>query len=388
MKHLKSITNLCLVLLLTSITTACQTQNTYPDLDDGLYAEFITNKGTMVAKLFYDKTPVTVANFVTLAEGTNPKVTDSLKGKKYFDGLTFHRVMDKFMIQGGDPLANGMGNPGYRFQDEFDLSLKHDKPGILSMGNTGEPASNGSQFFITEVPTPWLDYKHSIFGELVKGLDVQDSISNVAVDQAKKPLEAVVLQNVNIIRKGDAAKAFNAVTVFTEQEPLLDERLNAFKDSKLAQLKEASRQAAKEFLSKNKDYKGEIKEFPTGLVMLYNPKPNAKTPTSSDRVDIMCAGFFEDGNLFYTNMKQVAEAHNQYDKKAEEAGAYKPFTMPYNETAGLVPGFREAMLNMNIGDKARVFIPSYLGYAERGRAPRVPPNTNLIFDIELVGIKK
>ena len=176
-----------------AVMTSCKAQ--YPDLEDGLYAEIITNKGTMIAKLYYDKVPVTVANFVALAEGNHPMVSDEFKGKPYYDSITFHRVMDKFMIQGGDHTATGRGNPGYRFAADFDPELKHDKGGILSMANSGGFNTNGSQFFITEVPYPSLNAFdnegnlkpcdqprvscHSVFGELVQGIEVQDSISNV-----------------------------------------------------------------------------------------------------------------------------------------------------------------------------------------------------------------
>ena len=137
--------------------TSCNDNGKYSHLDNGLYAEIITSKDTMVAKLFFDKVPLTVANFVALAEGTHPMVSDQYKGKKFYNGLIFHRVMDNFMIQGGDPDGNGRGGPGYKFGSEFDNTLKHDKPGVLSMANSGGLNTNGSQFFITDAPTPWLD---------------------------------------------------------------------------------------------------------------------------------------------------------------------------------------------------------------------------------------
>ena len=196
MKIFKTLLTLCVLTLFIGVTS-CQEEK-YSDLGDGVFAEIVTNKGTMVAKLNYEKTPVTVANFVALAEGTHPMVDSTFKGKPYFNGIIFHRVMDKFMIQGGDPTGTGTGGPGYKFGDEFDESLKHDKPGILSMANSG-PATNGSQFFITEGPTAHLDNRHTVFGELVLGLDVQDSISNVAVEpRSNKPLDSIVMEEVNI----------------------------------------------------------------------------------------------------------------------------------------------------------------------------------------------
>jgi len=383
MTYLKQTMKLLMLCLLVA-TTSCQEK--YPDLEDGLYAEFVTNKGTMVAKLYYDKVPVTVANFVALAEGTHPNLSDSLKGKKYYNGITFHRIIDKFMIQGGDPTGTGSGGPGYSFADEFDLDLIHDKPGILSMANAG-PGTNGSQFFITEVPTPHLNYRHSVFGELVMGLDVQDSISNVKPDRTK-PETNVVIQELNIIRKGASAKGFDAPKVFTEQEPKLAEKLQEFQKKVQEKEKEASKVAAQTFLEKHKDYAGEVKESETGMVMILNAKEGGETPTGADKVKIECAGYFEDGRLFWTNIKSIAEANNTYNEEADKQGAYEAFAMPYNNTATLVPGFREAMLSMNVGDKAKVFIPSYLGYGDQGRAPMIPPNTNLVFDIEIIEIVK
>ena len=380
LKHTMKILFLTILLSFTS----CEQQK-YPDLEDGLYAEFVTNKGIMVAKLDYKKVPVTVANFVGLAEGTQPNLSDSLKGKRYYDGTTFHRVIDKFMIQGGDPTGTGSGSPGYKFLDEFHPDLKHDKPGILSMANSG-PATNGSQFFITEVPTPNLDNRHAVFGELVLGLDVQDSISNVAVSQGNnKPVEPVVIESINIIRKGTDAEAFDAAKVFAEDLTKIEERQKQLKEEEQAKMKESAKQAGQEFLKKNEGLEGTVKELPTGLIMIITEAENGVKPNSSQKVLINYAGFFEDGRLFDTSWAEVAKANNAYNEQRDIQGGYKPFPMIYNETAQLVPGFREAMLNMNVGDKAHVFIPSYLGYGANGMGP-IPPNTNLVFDLEITGI--
>ena len=165
--------------------------NQYEDLGEGLFAEFNTNLGTIVVKLSYKRTPITVANFVALAEGIHPDVDSIHKGLRFYDGLIFHRVMNNFMIQGGDPEGTGRGGPGYSFPDEFDETLMHDKPGVLSMANSG-PATNGSQFFITETPTPHLNNKHSVFGEVVLGLEIQDSISNVETGVGDRPISDVL----------------------------------------------------------------------------------------------------------------------------------------------------------------------------------------------------
>jgi peptidylprolyl isomerase len=185
--------------LVAGLVTA--TAQTDKKLADGLYAEMDTSKGKILLQLEFEKTPLTVANFVGLAEGTknyatDPGETPKAQGKPFFDGLKFHRVIPDFMIQGGDPQGNGTGGPGYRFRDEIDPSLRHNRPGILSMANAG-PASNGSQFFITHKETPWLDGKHSLFGHVVEGQDVVNKIE-----------KGDTIKTVKIIRVGDKAKAF------------------------------------------------------------------------------------------------------------------------------------------------------------------------------------
>ncbi|MFN3696071.1 MAG: peptidylprolyl isomerase [Pseudobdellovibrio sp.] len=165
-----------------------------------MYAHFQTNKGNFKVKLFADKAPKTVENFVSLAEGTK-EYTDPKTGQKmtkpFYDGLVFHRVIKDFMIQGGCPLGTGTGGPGYRFNDEFHPELKHNKPGLLSMANAG-PNTNGSQFFITTVPTPWLDNRHAIFGEVVEGYDIVDQIGKTKTGPMDRPVEPIVIEKVTI----------------------------------------------------------------------------------------------------------------------------------------------------------------------------------------------
>ncbi|MDG4716325.1 MULTISPECIES: peptidylprolyl isomerase [Winogradskyella] len=381
----KALTTLIILVVLANIS--CQEK--YPNLEDGLYAEFVTNKGTMLAKLHYDKVPVTVANFVALAEGNHPMVKDEYKGKRYYDSITFHRVVNNFMIQGGDPTASGMGDPGYKFPDEFHPDLKHDKPGVLSMANPGRDA-NGSQFFIMEKEWPSLDNRHAVFGQVIEGMDVHDSISNVKVINPRarnhKPVEDVVITKLNIIRKGKDAKFFDAPKVFEEEMPKMLEKREQQEAEAKKKAEELSKKAREEFLQKNEEIKNSIIKSETGMEMAFTHKGDGVKPTPEQRVKIDCAGYFEDGTLFWTTWKEVAEKNGKYDETQDSRGGYNPFTMPYNETASLVAGFREAMLNMKIGDKARVYIPYHLGYGESGRAPLIPGKTNLVFDIELTAI--
>jgi cyclophilin family peptidyl-prolyl cis-trans isomerase len=311
------------------------------------------------------------------------------KGKRYYDGITFHRVVNNFMIQGGDPTASGSGDPGYKFPDEFDPELKHDKPGILSMANPGRDA-NGSQFFIMEAPWPSLDNRHAVFGQIIEGMDVHDSISNVKVinPAAKnhKPVEDVVITKLNIIRKGSDAKGFDAPKVFEVEMPKIIENRAKLKEEALKKSKELAKQAQIDFLKKNETLTGRRIESPTGMAMIFTNESGGVTPTAAQRVKIDCAGYLENGELFWTTWKEVAEKNGKYDETQDQRGGYVPFTMPYNETATLVAGFREAMLNMNVGDKARVFIPHYLGYGVNGRQPLIPSNANLVFDIQVTSI--
>ena len=170
---------------------------------DKLFAIFKTNKGDLVAELYWDKAPATVENFVGLSKGTtdwtDPKTGDKVTNKPLYSGTIFHRVIPDFMIQGGDPMGNGMGGPGYRFADEFHPELRHSGPGILSMANSG-PNTNGSQFFITEGPTPHLDNRHSVFGKVVKNLDLVGTIARVDRDRRDKPAQDVILKEVVITK--------------------------------------------------------------------------------------------------------------------------------------------------------------------------------------------
>lgn len=332
-------------------------------LDEGIYAEIQTNKGKIVTKLEYEKVPVTVANFISLAEGKNPFVEAQYKGKPFYDGLTFHRVMPNFMIQGGDPLANGLGNPGYKFNDEFDETLRHSKPGILSMANSG-PNTNGSQFFITHTQTPWLDNVHSVFGEVVEGQNVVDSVA-----------QNDVIEKITINRIGPKAKKFDAVKIFKEYYEKAAEEQKI-----MAQKFEATKA---EMVAKIEQLKVNGTKTKSGLIYTYENKGQGEKPKVGSTIFINYAGYFENGELFDTSYQNIAEKYNMLNPQRAAANAYKPFDFKYGDKQGLIPGFIEAFDTMKIGDKILIFIPSKLGYGTQPMG-MIPPNTDLIFEIEML----
>ena len=362
-----------LFLLLTLGLASCQNKNMkkYPELKgkDGIYAEFITNKGTFVAKLYADKTPVTVSNFVDLAEGNNEMVDSIYKGKKFYNGLIFHRIMKDFMIQGGDPLGTGAGNPGYKFPDEFADGLKHDKKGLLSMANAG-PGTNGSQFFVTLVPTPWLDGKHTIFGEIVIGQDVVDSLGIVETN-GSKPVETVTIKEVNILRVGNVH-----LNSFSEN---LEEINKKEAEKQEAKLKVANDTA--EFFA---DLKNKATELPSGVKIFSLEKGNGVKPAEGSKIKMNYAGYLENGTLFDSNREEISKKYNQFDHRRADAGGYAPIETTYGKDAQLIPGFKEGLLSMNMGDKAVIFIPAHLAYGDRGVPNLIPPGSDLVFELEIV----
>lgn len=366
------IINTILLILLLSIG-ACKTAK-YTDLDDGIYADLQTDKGDILLKLEYQVTPVTVANFISLAEGTNPYVEEKYKGKPFYDGLRFHRVVDDFMIQGGDPRGNGSGNPGYKFEDEFpiddngELILSHDGPGILSMANSG-PESNGSQFFITHKETLFLDGKHTVFGYVVQGQEVVDSI-------AKND----VIQHIEIIRVGRDAKAFDAAKEFTDYFEKIEER------EKLAiELKEKEKAKLLQFV---KDNEAGAEQLPSGLKIITIKEGSGEKPAIGSKVDVMYAGYFTSADLFDSNDKDIAKTFGKYDKRRDQMNMYNAIPMDYSPDAPLIPGFREGLQHMNYGDKVLLIIPSHLAYGEQGANGVIPPNTDLWFELEILAQKE
>ncbi len=354
--------------------TGCKSQ--YAELGDGLFADIKTTSGDIIVKLEYEKTPVTVANFITLAEGTSPFVSDSLKGKPYYDGIIFHRVIKDFMIQTGDPTGTGMGNPGYKFKDEFNDSLKHDKKGTLSMANSG-PTTNGSQFFITHKPTPFLDGRHTVFGHVVEGIDVVDTIANIETSQEQmtkdRPLVDVKMNKVEIVRNGKAAKNFDAVQVISDYFKEEEVRIAAFEKMK------------SDFVSTIAEQKEKAEVLPSGLKMLKLEEGDGEKPKIGQKVNVYYAGYLEDGSLFDSNYEEVTKKYGTFDERRKHGGGYQPLAMDYSPDAQIIAGFKEGLQQMKIGDKVRLFIPSHLGYGSQGTGP-IPPNSDLIFDLEITGI--
>ena len=388
-----------LLCALTATVSLAQTKNAKPKpvVLEGIFAEIYTNKGKIALQLEFQKTPITVANFITLAEGKNEYVTNDRKGKPYYDGLKFHRVIANFMIQGGCPLGTGAGDPGYKFKDEFDPSLKHNKPGIFSMANSG-PATNGSQFFITHKDTPWLDNKHSVFGHVIEGQKVVDAIA-----------QDDVIEKVVIVRKGKLAKNFNAEKVFSEYmkiKPELDKkeaeenRIKAEAAAKLESEKRQKEAEAKAIADKEMKEKlgpllaAKVAELaalkakstttPSGLQYSILQKGTGVKPTEGKDIYVHYAGYLEDGTLFDSSYEAINKMYGKFDQNRANQNGYQPFPFKYGSKGGLIPGFLEGINNMNFNDKAIFFIPANLGYGERGAGNVIPPNSNIIFEVEIL----
>ena len=313
-------------------------------LKDGLYAKFFTNKGEILCLLEFEKTPLTVVNFVGLAEGTKELGGGSKPGTRYYDGLTFHRVIPDFMIQGGCPLGTGTGGPGYTFPDEIDPDLRHDAPGILSMANAG-PGTNGSQFFITHVPTPWLDGKHTVFGYVISGQSVVDAIQ-----------QGDVIESIEIIRVGKEAEAFQT------DQAAFDHLLATMKERQ--QEKELAALEAQQAKLET-DYPDAV-TTPSGLkYVVVEPGSGAETPTKGTTVTAHYTGKLLNGQKF----------DSSYDRK-------QPISFPVGDGM-VIKGWDEAFLSMTKGEKRILIIPPELGYGPSGRGP-IPPNAVMIFDVELV----
>lgn len=357
---------LSLVALFFSCNNAATPAPQKADLGDGIYAEIETSKGKIVLQLEYQKTPMTVANFISLAEGTNEFVSAEYKGKPFYNGLKWHRVIANFMIQGGDPKGDGSGGPGYKFADEI-TDLKHTGPGILSMANAGK-GTNGSQFFITHAAQPHLDGLHTVFGHVVEGQDVVNAIQ-----------QGDEIKSIKIIRKGREAKKFNAPKVFKEANE------KAIAEQKRQQ----------EAIAKNKtdkvayfaEMKASSSKTASGLQYKIVKKGNGQKPADGTQVYLAYSGYLDNGTatMFDSSDAETAKAFGNYIPQKDAAKAYKPIPFKTGTKTGMIPGFIEGLEQMSMGDKAIIFIPGHLGYGERGQ-PRaqIPPNADLIFEIEML----
>lgn len=351
------------ILLLSIATLFASCTKSYDNLKEGLYADIETTKGNMIVKLEFEKVPNTVANFVTLAEGKNPFVSEEFKGKPFYDGLKFHRVIADFMIQGGDPNGDGSGGPGYKFKDEFHPDLKHSKAGILSMANAG-PSTNGSQFFITHKETPWLDNMHSVFGEVVEGLEV---INTITADD--------VIEKITIIRIGNTAKKFDAVKIFKN-----------YYSSVAKEIKEAEEKAKQIIENKAKEIttlKATGTKTKSGLIYQILKKGGDKKPSNGTQVFVNYAGYLENGQLFDTSYEDVAKLFGKHNAQRAQQGGYTPIPSTIGNLQ-FIPGFIEGINMMNFGDKLMLYIPSELGYGQQGAGDVIPPNANIIFEVELL----
>lgn len=313
-------------------------------LADGMYAKFVTEKGDILCTLEFEKTPITVANFAGLAEGTKQLGGGGGKeGVRFYDDLTFHRVIDDFMIQGGCPLGTGTGGPGYTFPDEIDPTLRHSGPGILSMANAG-PGTNGSQFFITHVATPHLDGKHTVFGHVISGQDVVDAIRK---DDKIKTIE--------IIRVGDKAKAFKSDQAAFDA--LLESQESRAKEKELKAMEEAMEQI-----------KGQYPDAITtdsGLKYVVVAEGSGDTPAAGAMVKVHYTGKLLDGTKFDSSVDRGT-----------------PIDFPVGQ-GRVIKGWDEALLSMKKGEKRVLIIPANLGYGPSGRGP-IPPNATMVFDVELI----
>ena len=310
-------------------------------MENGIYAKFNTAKGAILVKLTHDLTPGTVGNFVGLAEG-NLENKVKPQGTKFYNGLKFHRVIPDFMIQGGCPQGTGTGDPGYKFDDEFHPSLKHNRPGVLAMANSG-PGTNGSQFYITHIPTDWLDNKHTVFGHVVEGQDIVDSVE-----------QGDILESIEIIREGEEAANWNAIEAFITFKGARNKRDIALK---------AEAEAAMEKLAAG------FEKTESGLRYQFIQRGEGKKAESGKTVAVHYEGSLENGKVF----------DSSYPRK-------KPIEFRLGQ-GQVIEGWDEGIALLQVGDKARFVIPSHLGYGSRGAGGAIPPNATLIFDVELMEVK-
>lgn len=312
---------------------------------DGVFAIMETSRGSIVLELFYDKTPLTVTNFVGLAEGT----LDATKGKHFYDGLTFHRVISDFMIQGGDPEGTGRGGPGYRFADECRDDLVFDKPGYLAMANAG-PGTNGSQFFITHVPTDWLNGKHTIFGQVV------NEDSQKVVNEIKQNDKILKL---TIVRQGENAEKFTATQA--DFDSLVAEASKKAEEAKKAAAAAKIKEVEAKFPGFDKDSNG---------IYFKTTKEGSGSKIGGKRaVAVEYKGYFVNGQVF------------------DQSKGRGPLEFT---TAGgqMIPGFDIMVQDMKLGEKRTIVLPPSQAYGEGGIPGVIPGGAYIAFDVELTKVKK
>jgi len=327
----------------------------------GLYAVLSTSLGIVICALEFEKTPVTVGNFVGLAEGRiqflEPR-TQEWVSRPYYDGMKFNRVVKDFVIQGGDPLGDGTGGPGYVFIDEFHHDLHHDRPGILSMANSG-PGTNGSQFFITLAKLSYLDNRHTVFGHVVHGMDVLQRMANQPMTGADNstPVVEVVLRKVSVIRRGASAEKFDPVAAFERQDEIMAER-------------EVQRQVrAAQFRAELDQEMLHAQATESGVKFVVRSEGQGVLPERGDQVLVHYVGFLEDGTKF----------DSSYDRG-------QPFQFPVGQ-GRVIPGLDEICLHMRPGEKRRVLVPASMAYGDKGsKRFGIPPKALLIFDVELIEV--
>ena len=344
-------------------------------LEDGLYGFFKTTQGDFVVKFEDKKAPMTTANFIALAEGRHEDVSEEFKGKPFYDGLKFHRVIPNFMIQGGDPQGTGMGGPGYKFEDEFDDSLSHVGTGVLSMANSG-PGTNGSQFFITLAETPWLDKKHSVFGHVVYGMEIVEKIGAADRDNRDMPKEDITIETLTIYRVGKEYKSYNPIAAYAEGKEALIEK------KRIAE--EMAKKEQQDFIALMKEQYPNLETTGSGLMYVVEKPGDGPKPELGAKVEIDYAGYLIDGTMFDTSIEELAKENGVYNQQRQ----YQPYPVSYGPQAQVINGWKEGMKLFNIGGKGRLIIPPHLGYGAAGAGGVIPPNAWLIFDIELVRISK
>lgn len=319
-----------------------------------MVAQIYTSKGLITVGLEFSRTSMTVANFVALAEGKMPNKYKPL-GQPFYDGLKFHRVVENFMIQGGCPLGNGSGNPGYLFADEIHDELSHDGPGILSMANSGKN-SNGSQFFITHMKTEWLNGVHTVFGRVIEG---QDVVNKIEMND--------IIDSIRIVRNTSEAQNFDALKVFNTQRDIINQK--ALAELKMKYEHHLASPLYKAFEDYVKKVYPQAISTPSGLYYLKTLSTEEEQASRGRVVKVHYKGMLTTGKVF-------DESYSRKEPIQFQLGA-----------GNVIAGWDEGIALLRKGEKATFIIPSYLAYGEKGVQGAIGPNEPLIFEVQLVDIQ-